>query len=305
MKQSSFQKIKREPLIHFLLIGAALFLFYYFQNDGSSNINNRIVISEANIDRLITLWTKKSLRPPTQKELNGLIEQQIREEVMYREALAMGLDQNDGIVHRRLAQKVEFIFADIAAQSEPSETDLINYLETNSDKFEVPSHISFEQVYFNTDKRGEQIENDIQQLLNRLTQVNSKVDINSAGDSFMLGPHHQQLTEDGVARIFGKDFATKIFSLSVGNWQGPIASGYGLHLIKINTKTASQKPKLATVRDKVRSEWLAQHNRTMNEKFYNSLRQRYEIVIDTTAASDKTSIDKNLLSQTKSTTSQQ
>ena len=117
----------REPLLHFLLIGALLFLLYGFQNENTVD-NNRIVISEADIDRLISLWKKKRLRLPTQLELQGLIEQQVHQEVMYREALAMGLDKDDAIVRKRLAQKVEFISSDIAALVEPGDKELTDYL---------------------------------------------------------------------------------------------------------------------------------------------------------------------------------
>jgi hypothetical protein len=274
------EKFIREPLIHFLLIGAALFLFYYLQNGINANIDNRIVINEADIDRLITIWAKKRQRLPTQQELKGLIEQQIHEEVMYREALALGLDKNDGIVHRRMAQKMEFIFSDIAAQSQPDESDLIKYLDNHSDKFKIPGRISFQHVYFNIDKHGDQIEKDIQQVLARLTQAKSKIDINEIGDAFMLGQEHKQLTEYDVSRIFGKNFAKTLFTLSVNSWQGPIKSGYGLHLINIENKTQSKKQKLDNVRDKVRSEWLSQQNKKLNDNFYKSLRQRYEIVIN-------------------------
>ncbi len=154
---SILHKFLREPLLHFLLIGGALFLVYSLQNEGLVE-NNRIVISEAEVDRLITLWEKKKQRLPTQNELKSLIEQKIREEVMYREALAMGLDQNDSIVRRRLAQKVEFISADLAALVEPTETVLADYLAAHSDKFELPAQINFVQVYISPDKHGPNIQ---------------------------------------------------------------------------------------------------------------------------------------------------
>lgn len=199
---------------------------------------------------------------------------------MYREALAMGLDQNDSIVRRRLAQKVEFISADLAAMIEPSETDLADYLATHRDVFEIPGRINFVQVYFNTDRRDGQAEKDIHRLLATLEQTGPKIDINKAGDPFMLGQQHEQQTEHDVARLFGKDFASKLFTLAIGNWQGPIQSGYGLHLVRLDSKTVSQQPKLDAVRDKVRNEWMDQQRRTVDKAFYQSLRQRYEIVIE-------------------------
>ena len=273
------KKWLREPLLHFLLIGGALFFIYGVQNDGFVNDNNRIVISEADINRLITLWGKKQLRPPTQAELDGLIEQQIREEVMYREALAMGLDQNDSIVRRRLAQKVEFISSDLAAQVEPTDKELADYLAAHPDKFKIAARMSFVQVYFNTDQRGVRAEKDAQELLNELKQPDSNIDVMTRGDAFMMGQRHENITEYGVSRLFGKDFASKLFTLSTAEWQGPVFSGYGLHLIQISNKTLEQQAELATVRDKVRNEWLAEQRRRVDKSFYQSLRQRYEIVV--------------------------
>ena len=155
----------REPLSHFLLIGALLFFLYELQNDEVSAGSNRIVINEATINNMAALWEKRRLRRPSQKELDGMIEQKIREEVLYREALAMGLDNNDSVVRRRLAQKVQFLFSDLAMQGEPTDAQLVDYLKAKTDKFKLPGSIRFKQVYFNTDKRGPQAQSDAVQLL--------------------------------------------------------------------------------------------------------------------------------------------
>ena len=273
------KKWLREPLLHFLLIGGLLFFLYGLQNEGLVDQDNRIEITEADINRLITVWEKKRQRLPTQVELRGMIEQQIREEVMYREALVMGLEHNDPIVRRRLAQKVEFISADLVAQVEPTEAELAKYLAAHSDKFELPGRINFVQIYLNTDKRGAGVQEDALQLLEQLNHTDSKVDVTTAGDPIMFGQQHEQVTMREVSRLFGKDFASKLFTLPVGNWQGPVLSGYGLHLVRVDNKTVARQPALDTIREKVRNEWFAQQRRTMDEAFYQSLRQRYEIVI--------------------------
>ncbi len=278
MKNSRLYALLREPLLHFLLIGAALFLVYSLQNENPVK-NNRIVISETQINHLVTLWKKNRQRLPTRFELESMIEQQVREEVMYREAIAMGLDKNDSIVRRRLAQKIEFITADLAILVEPTETELADYLATHSDKFELPARIGFDQVYINPDKHGENIQGYANNLLKKLTQTGSDSDITTIGDSLMLDQQHEQVTEHDVTRLFGKNFASKLFTLPVGSWQGPVVSGYGTHLVRINNKTASRLPLLETVRNKVQGEWFSQQRRMMDEVFYKSLRQRYEIVI--------------------------
>lgn len=281
-KQPRLKTLLREPLLHFMLIGAAIFLVYDLQDEDYANDANRIVISKADINRLNAILTKKQQRPPTQIELDGLIEQQIREQVMYREALAMGMDQNDAIVRKRLAQKVEFISSDIAATIEPTDDDLTGYLKAHPGKFESAAFLSFEQIYFNRDKRGAQTRVDALRSLTELNENNEtdQTDISNTGDSFMMGLNHDDITVFGVSRLFGKKFAVELFKLETGDWQGPIESSYGLHLVRITNKTDTQKAELNSVRDKVRSEWLSEQRRTMNEIFYQNLRQRYEIVIE-------------------------
>ncbi len=275
----NFRTLLREPLLHFLLIGAALFLFYNLQNEGRID-NNRIVISEAQINHLVTLWEKKRQRPPTQIELEGMIQQQIREEVMVREALAMGLEKNDSIIRRRLAQKIEFITSDLAALAEPSEADLSNYLSTHSDEFTLPARLDFVQVYINPEKHEANTQEYINNLLNELSQAGENSDITTLGDSLMLEQQHEQVTEHDVTRLFGKEFASELFTLTVGNWQGPIQSGYGMHLVHIGNKTENKQLELNAVREEVLTEWQAQQRQDMDKVFYESLRQRYEIVIE-------------------------
>jgi peptidyl-prolyl cis-trans isomerase C len=270
----------REPLLHFLLIGTALFVFYGLQDNEpkDKNYNNQIVIGEADVSRLIVRWEKKWQRPPTQDELNGMIEQQVREQVLYREALALGLDKNDPVVRRRLAQKIEFISSDLAAQIEPSESQLSRYFTDHPDKFEIPARLSFVQVYLNTDRRGDQSNQDASQLLNELSRDGSQIDITTVGDPFMFDQSFENLTEHGISRLFGSDFAIKLFKLPLGSWQGPVESGYGLHLVRINHLSESLLPELDTIREEVRDEWLIQQRQTLDEAFYQILRQRFDIV---------------------------
>ncbi len=270
----------REPLLHFLVIGALLFVVFGLKNEGISDQSKRIVFSQDEIHRLSLLWEKQRQRPPTQTELTNLLEQQIREQVMYREALAMGLDKNDSIVRRRLAQKFEFISSDLAAQTEPSESELAKYLASHPEQFVIPGRISFVQIYLSRDKHGEGVENEAVRLLSELVTVDAATDLTTFGDPFMFGRAYNSLTKSEVAGLFGENFADKIFSLTGNGWQGPVRSAYGLHLIHIENLTTPLQPELAAVRDKVRDEWMNQHRQMIDKTFYNSLRQRYEIIIE-------------------------
>ncbi len=282
------KKWLREPLLHFLLLGAALFMLYGLQNDQPADNAKRIVVSTTDIDRLATMWKKRWQRPPTSAEMDGVIAAQVREEVLYREALAMGLDQGDSVVRRRLAQKMEFIFSDLAAQAEPTEDELIAYLEAHADQFELPGRISFVQVYLNAAQRGEQANEDAGRLLDELTKVDTALDFMAAGDAFMFGQQHPDLTRRRVAALFGAQFAAQIFDLPVGSWQAPVASTYGLHLVRVDKKTMASTPTLAEVRDQVINEWQNQQRKTVNEQFYQGLRARYEVVIGDIAAPYRT-----------------
>ena len=288
MQKTGFNTLLREPLLHFLLLGSLLFFIYGILNDEPVENDRRIVFSQTEINRLALLWQKKWQRPPTQAELQDFIESRIREEVMYREALLMGLDKNDSVVKRRLAQKIEFISADLAAQVEPTEKELSDFLEKHNKKFLIPGQISFSHIYFNNERRGERAESEIRELLAELATAGSDtgketIDITSTGDPFMLGQIHEQLTKSGVSRLFGENFTEKLFTLSVGDWQGPIHSAYGLHLVRITNKTPDQKPELDAVRDKVKNEWYIEQRRQIDKAFYQSLRQRYEIIIEQTS----------------------
>jgi len=274
----------KDPLLHFLLIGAGLFVLYGWQADDVTTRADKIEFSDKDVDRLINLWERKWQRLPTSRELQGLVEQQIREEVLYREALAMGLDKGDMVVRRRMAQKMEFISNDLAALAEPDDTELQAYLDKHSDKFTTPGRISYLQVYLNSNERGDQVDVDAQKLLEELPYANAEHDLSMAGDSFMGGYRFNDETDWQVTRLFGEDFSRQIFQVPVGEWTGPIKSGYGLHLVRVDARTDSQTRSLDQVRDKVRIEWIAEQQRKINDQLYSELRKRYEITIASGAA---------------------
>ncbi len=270
----------REPLLHFLLIGLVLFIVYGLQNDEPPRSNgNQIVISQARVEVLIKNWERKWQRPPSREELDRLIEQMIREQVLSREALSLGLDRDDPVIRRRLAQKIEFLSSDIADQVEPTVADLEAYLAANPSQFELPGHISFIQIYLNEDNRGPELKEGAQLLLQQLESSPTDSDTSTLGDPFMFGQVHKGLADFEVSRLFGREFTDAIFDLPVGKWLGPVHSGLGFHLVRIDSRTTAQQPELNTVWEKVRSEWMAEQRRNMNKALYNSLRQKYHIIL--------------------------
>jgi hypothetical protein len=276
------KKWYKEPLLHFLAIGALIFGLFALVSDEKDVINkNKIIVTTADIERLSNNWTKKWNRLPTENELQSLVEAYIREEVYYREALALGLDQDDTVLRRRLMQKMEFLSNDLAELSTPDETALNKFFLDNQDKYKLPARVTFTHIYFSLDKRGAQAIEDAKSVLSDIQTTSSPfLRAPEHGDSFMLQYDFVQETPSEVARLFGKSFAEQLFKLDINVWQGPIESGYGLHLVRINEKIDSRLPEFALVRDQVRDDFMYKRRRDINEKVYKGLKDRYDIVIE-------------------------
>ena len=273
-------KLVHEPLVHFLLLGALLFLLFDLLNDQPTpQATDRIVISEAQIDNLVARWQKQWQRPPSAEELNGLVEQTIREQVLYREALALGLDRDDPVVRRRMAQKIEFISSDLTTQVEPTEEQLADYFKQNADKFMQPGSSSFIQVFLNADRRGSELDGDAARLLDTLRTATSPPALDQLGDPFMFGQVFTDQRDFETTRMFGREFSEALATLPVGEWQGPVYSGLGAHLVRIDARSDSVLPALNSVRDQVVAEWRDAQRQEMNQAIYQRMREKYEIVL--------------------------
>ena len=266
----------KEPLLHFLIIGAVIFVVFSIVNKDEIDVSgNKIVVTAAEVERLSDNWSKKWDRPPTETELQGLVESYIEEEVYYREALALGLDKNDTILRRRLMQKMEFLSNDLAELNQPDESALNKYFLDNQEKYKLPARVSFTHIYFSLDKRGAKAFEDAKNLLSQLNDLSAP----EKGDSFMLQYDFNQETPFEVARLFGTGFAEQLFTLETNTWQGPIESGYGLHLVRISEKIDSRTPELASVIEKVRTDLMFEQRKKMNKEIYERFKERYEIVV--------------------------
>jgi len=270
----------REPLLHFLIIGAALFITFYQINDNQINTDNRITITQSDLDRLATTWLKNMARPPSAQEREQQLKHFIREQVLYREAKRMGLDQDDVIVRRRLARKMEYLFNDLSFIPEPGDAELISFLSENASRFTSPATITFSQIYLDPDKHNQEINKDAEQLLKQLKETATAIDIIDMGDRSLLPYEFTAERENQIAIMFGTVFSTQVFALPANSWQGPITSEYGLHLIYIRSRTEARLPPLAEIRELVAREWNAAKQKENNEIFYQSLYQRYEIILD-------------------------
>ncbi len=273
-------KLFKDPLVHFLLLGAALFLLFGLVGESDDAGTDRIVVTSARIAQLTEIFGRTWQRPPTEPELNGLIEDHVREEVYYREALAMGLDSDDTIVRRRLRQKLEFFTDDLVAAVDPTDEQLQSYCDEHAEAFRVPSRLSFSQIYFNRDRRGEQAFRDAESLLLQLNGAVVGRDTSALGDSLLLPGEHERVFLNEIERGFGSAFAAALPDLPLGKWAGPVESGYGLHLVLIRERQPGKLPPLTEVREAVEREWRNARRQEASEAFYRGLLERYEVSIE-------------------------
>jgi hypothetical protein len=280
------RKFWREPLVHFLVIGAVLFLAFDFSRDEDGNAPNRILVDSNQVQQLTAQFQRTWLRPPTEQELAGLVEGHVREEVYYREALAMGLDQNDRQVRRLMRLKLEFILEDLSAEAPPDDEVLTAFLHENADRFEISPQLWFRQVYLNPDRRQD-LAGDARNLLQELA---SGIDPETLGDPTMLPMEFPAAYRSEIARIFGAAFADQVVELDTGAWNGPIYSGLGVHLVLVSERREARLPELAEIRDQVEREYLAQRRQVLKDQAYQRLRQGYEIVIEPAGADEGSAV---------------
>jgi hypothetical protein len=271
--------ILKEPLLHFFVLGAAIFTAYSLLSKPGSATPGNIVVTEGQVEHLAAGFAKTWQRPPTDGELKGLIDDWVRDEIATREAMALGLDKGDTVIRRRLRQKLEFISDDIAAQTEPTDADLKAYLQAHAESFRVEPRFTFSQVYLDPAKHGDDLGRDTAQLLAQLKRPGGNVDSSALGDSLLLEHTFQSVPISEIAKQFGEGFAAKLSELAPGQWQGPVESGYGVHLVLVSERTEGRPPEFADARDDVLREWANAQRLEANEKFYEELSKRYTVTI--------------------------
>ena len=276
--------LMREPLIHFLLIGAALFLLFEVFDDPADQQSSRVVITNGQIEFLKASFARTRQRLPTKQELQGLIDGYVREEIFYRAALALGLDKDDTIIRKRLNQKLELMSDDLAGIIVPTDEDLHQFMETHAESFRTKTRIAFRHVYLNVYQRGNSVEDEAARLLALLTDEANKSDPDTLGDSLMLPGTFDLSPVSEIAKMFGKPFSLELVNSKPGQWIGPVQSGYGLHLILVTEHIAGKIPRLDKIRETVEWEWSAVHRKKLKDNIYNELRRRYTVVFEKPAS---------------------
>ena len=276
------RKLIREPLFHFLLLGAVIFFLAGRVRSSSIGNEGKIVVTQSEIESMAVGVSRTWMRPPTQEEMQGLVDDYIREEVLYREARNMGLDQDDVIVRRRMRQKFEFLAEDVATRRSPTDQELEAYLEQHLDKFREEPTFSFEHIFLSREKHGASTEADAKALLSQLSGNDKEraIDIEKMGDAFLLPSRFEKISASATARLFGDNFARQVTKIDLGGWAGPMESSYGLHLVRVNARILGAAPPLANVRDSVVRDFLNDRRKHELDVQYARLRARYAVVVE-------------------------
>lgn len=276
-------RVLREPLLHFFILGGILFALFAGLNQQQFDARDEIVISDARVTNLVATFSNTWQRPPTEQELQGLIDAWVKEEVLYREGLAIGFDRDDPVIRRRIAQKMSFV-ADGMVPEIPGDEELRQWLQNHSEQYEIPPAYTFSQVYFDPQRHAA----NLQQVLAGARQSLDGEQANSSasrtvGDSTLLPGFLEFAPETEITRTYGREFAAALDGMETGVWHGPIRSGYGLHFVNIEEIVPGRVPAMDEVRAALQRDVLSERSQEVNEAFYQSLRERYEIRMEAAA----------------------
>jgi peptidyl-prolyl cis-trans isomerase C len=273
-------RLLREPLLHFVVLGALLFAISAALDRDRIPAETRIQLTLDDLRQLQIGFAALWQRPPSEREMLTLIENRIKEEILYREALAMGLDKDDSIVKRRMAQKMQFVAEDISSVYEPTGTELLNWFEKNSAMFEEPARVTFRTLYFSPDRRGPNARADAAKALASLAGRNSAwPGTTGLADPFMLPDYLPDRTPEAVGKEFGPEFANVLFDQTPGVWAGPIESGFGWHIVFLESLMPARVPAFEEVEPDVKTAWLAARKAEAWEEAYEKMRAKYELIL--------------------------
>ena len=270
-------KIVREPLVHFLFIGLVLFVFYNWVSAQQGGSERQVVFSAAMVNEIAQGFQTTWQRPPTAQELQGLLEARVREEMLFREGVALGLEADDPVIRRRIAQKVDVLAEESALQAPATDAQLEDYLQRNAGRYALPAEVTFEQVLFDPQKHGEQLQATLTAGLQRLR---AGLPANQVGDRTQLPERVEATPADLVAREFGESFAAALDKLPVGTWDGPVPSGFGWHLVRLQRFTPGRPATLSEVRKAVERDWENERRQQAKQAFYDQLADKYEVIIE-------------------------
>jgi AcrR family transcriptional regulator len=273
------KKLLREPLVHFLALGAILFLIGILRGEAAGPAANHIAVTPGAIERLLADFRLTWQRKPTEQEFRGLVEEYLKEEMLYRTALEMGLDRDDQVIRRRLRQRVEFLTADLVESFEPTEEELQAYLDANPDPYRQEMTVTFLQAYIGERGGPEQDESRALALLEEL-RANPNTDPEQVGDPFMHPPAFWDIREMEVSSLFGEGFAAQLLELPLGEWSGPVTSAFGFHVVRVDGLVPGRASELVEVLDAVHRDLVGERTREADERYFEALLGRYMVTVE-------------------------
>lgn len=276
----------REPLVQFLVVGILLFALWKVVSPHSvdSEPVDRITLTDDDLKQLATTWMLAGRPLPNAQQMQSLIDDRVREEVLYREALALGLDKGDTIVKRQLARKMEFLAEDVSKLEVPQPGELKAWFDKHKEQFALAPRVTFRHVYFSPDRRGATVRTDAERALGELS--GKPIDapaVATSGDPFMFQQYYGDRSLDEIGRQFGPEFAHTLSSIKPGAWTGPFASGYGWHLVFAQSVTPQRIPDFEAIESDVQAAWVEDHRNDVRARMYKAMRARYEVVLPTSS----------------------
>jgi hypothetical protein len=280
--RNKLTRLLTEPLVQFLVIGACIYGAYALFGAPEENFRDTTIIVDSNrINAMISQWERRWNRLPTREEIDGLIQTYIREDVLYRQAVAMGLNEDDPITRRRMAQKLQFLTSDLSMMQQPLEGELEKYFSEKAGSYRGEDMISFTQVFINPDKREDATLSDAAEILAQLKAVGEPdAETFQAGDRLILQNNFSSATELEIRRQLGSGFAEVVMTLEPGQWHGPVLSGYGVHLVYVYEFVKAPPAVFENVQARVLEDWHEEKREQFNADFLESLKSRYQIVIE-------------------------
>jgi len=275
------KRLIREPLLHFVLLGAALFAIDALVGGRTGPAgDDEIVVSRGRIENLSELFEKTWQRRPTAAELRDLVDDFVLEEALYREGMSLGVDIDDTVIRRRVRQKMEFAVDDIIELERPTEAQLAEWLAEHPEKYAPPERYRFRQLYLNPERHGEALRADAARVLEQVRALDDDADPRELGDPTLMEHAFPDASVADVVVTFGDAFADALATLPIGEWSGPVESTFGLHLVRVDGAARGELPPLDEVRADVERDWSFAERETASKRFYDGLVERYRLVIE-------------------------
>jgi hypothetical protein len=274
----ALRSLLRDPLLHFVAIGAALFGFFAVVDNDAQDQSRRIVIPAEEIASLAQAMSMLYGQPPSEAEIYQLVEPQIREEVLYREALALGLDDNDSQIRQRLVEKMTFLTEDLIPAQPPTDTELAEFVAENPEAFVEPARVTFDQIYFSPSQHGDALDSVAAAAVAALTVEGDPA---AVGDSSTLPARFEDVSAAELGAELGEPFARTVFDYAAdGSWRGPLRSVFGAHIVRVTARSEAWRPPLEAMRERVVAAYNNDRRQRANEAAYRTLRDEYDIVVE-------------------------